>query len=1458
MKCSIIRNQTSQEIEGVFAENGKSSKLYSDLVDKLNDPEQALDRWAGTLTPSFADTYDGARDENGEPTIDEVIARGDIDLTPQATVLKKLVNKTAEKTSQGYRDIETKSTIANRVTDIVQKYRDDIRAYSSSDTTAADIGTTVHLLGEMMFRHFAGEKMNKSERIAKVRDHLVSAGLPTKWLDSLNSVQINDLEKGMLALYEDIKKTQRSIDPEGKVAILTEHVVHNKIKDLAGTIDVIIVYSNGQTGTLDFKTMYASKTKIGKEEMVAGSNKITEWNIQQSNYKQMLLDILGIEDLRESRIIPIAVDYKRYDEKSESMVNLDSIASITMAGNTESRALDPIPVAGELTGKPATDKAIKSLERKRSNLMTEIRNAKEYRKKQLLKTKINKVDKVLQNLRLYDDVKDATEMTSNLIKEIERRMNIKEKGTRSYLVPHDIREYINEINFFVEILQSIDPKSDTFEKLSKMSEKEMKDFVGKNDFKKIIDTQQTLMVMSQAQNYKVVLEGLMLDRMNEEAGDEVDLKHTGKKPGMMGRLFYGIASSDSPIFQRFSKLFTTARDQAESDTFEDIAYIKRVDKEFIGWAKSNGMTKQEAFNLLINNKTKNLKTSATLEYYDDLKKARKEKDMLWFENNTGFNEEAFERDQEEYLKIFDDPSFEPSSFFYINKGKKESDADFKKRLDEKVEEAKGEFKERNDVRDNNIGAYSTSRYIIPKVLNTKYASELTILAEKPGNEAFKNYYNMYTELNEKYDKLTGSEKKIKRNFIANVSQDMTDRMFEVGFSEGVTGLWQSATHSLKIREQDEVVGRTDTETGKALKSVPILYTDEIKLPLTTKEENQIKSAQKIKLTEEFEKAGKNVKGRDFQKALKASTDNALLAEQYKKGKNIKSVDLTASMIMFASSVHKFHAMKNIEDDVMTLREILVNGDVKETVVDEYGRPLKDTLMGKIADRIGVDADTISLFDNYVDTLLYGKSGSDKALGNISAQKLLNKFHSYLSLKALALNVPLGAANYLGASANLKFIAGEGRVFNEDDLKYANKLAPVFKSAEFDSTDDMSDEAIKAAHAIAFFRPATRDLVYEEAEKNSASWGKQNMTWRNAFVLHRLGDNAIDNKILIAMMKSHGIDSTGKLVRRDKAKEDFTPLIDMKFEFDDKSGKLSIMHKGADVFKENPDMYTIIRNRVRKVAYNTKGSLSEEQTSAHKANMLFQLSMKFRSWMPGMIQSRFGETKYDPTLDDLEVGRYRAFAGMLFKQGVSPALNDLKTFTMSMMPLMLDHHKGRLNGKYAEKKYQQFLEIHPHLKDKFSKEDFINLMESKMRGLIVEARSAAAIAALVLFLSAGLDWDDPDENNIITRNLFLMAKRTALELSFPYSPSSVTELMKMPFPVMTLIRDMDKIINNGVDETRDYVFGENQTRDTTPMLYYSAKQIPLINQVMNLAGVFNPSIYETEESITEQIIEDLIE
>jgi hypothetical protein len=245
-------------------------------------------------------------------------------------------------------------------------------------------------------------------------------------------------------------------------------------------------------------------------------------------------------------------------------------------------------------------------------------------------------------------------------------MNVVKKKSKSYLTPAKIRTYINELSFLNEVLKTADPSSELFNKLKDSDETELKKYLGSKNFQAVIKNAEAIGLSQQIGNTISTLEGMVLDRMNEEAGEDIDLMRTGKKPGMMESKFMGLSEIDHPIFQRFNQLFTTARDVAERNLFEDIELIKTNTNALKEWADSKGMSLQKVFDMIINNKTMSLKTEANSQFYQDLEKARKEEDIKWLKKHTVFNEKKFKKDNERAISVFEDPSFDAASFFQMN------------------------------------------------------------------------------------------------------------------------------------------------------------------------------------------------------------------------------------------------------------------------------------------------------------------------------------------------------------------------------------------------------------------------------------------------------------------------------------------------------------------------------------------------------------------------------------------------------------------------------------------------------------------------------------------------------------------------------------------------------------------------------------------------------------------------
>jgi hypothetical protein len=70
MACSILRNSETNEIEKVIAPNGKESILYSNILNVIENKEEALKAWAQVYTPSFKAWFGDWEKEEGSKVVD--------------------------------------------------------------------------------------------------------------------------------------------------------------------------------------------------------------------------------------------------------------------------------------------------------------------------------------------------------------------------------------------------------------------------------------------------------------------------------------------------------------------------------------------------------------------------------------------------------------------------------------------------------------------------------------------------------------------------------------------------------------------------------------------------------------------------------------------------------------------------------------------------------------------------------------------------------------------------------------------------------------------------------------------------------------------------------------------------------------------------------------------------------------------------------------------------------------------------------------------------------------------------------------------------------------------------------------------------------------------------------------------------------------------------------------------
>ena len=65
------------------------------------------------------------------------------------------------------------------------------------------------------------------------------------------------------------------------------------------------------------------------------------------------------------------------------------------------------------------------------------------------------------------------------------------------------------------------------------------------------------------------------------------------------------------------------------------------------------------------------------------------------------------------------------------------------------------------------------------------------------------------------------------------------------------------------------------------------------------------------------------------------------------------------------------------------------------------------------------------------------------------------------------------------------------------------------------------------------------------------------------------------------------------------------------------------------------------------------------------------------------------------------------------------------------------------------------------------------------------------------------------------------------------------------PILSIIKDLGDITSNTVDETRDFIYGEDSLYDRTPFGYYTLKNLPLGKTMIDF-GIFEEDEEEDEE------------
>lgn len=176
----------------------------------------------------------------------------------------------------------------------------------------------------------------------------------------------------------------------------------------------------------------------------------------------------------------------------------------------------------------------------------------------------------------------------------------------------------------------------------------------------------------------------------------------------------------------------------------------------------------------------------------------------------------------------------------------------------------------------------------------------------------------------------------------------------------------------------------------------------------------------------------------------------------------------------------------------------------------------------------------------------------------------------------------------------------------------------------------------------------------------------------------------------------------------------------------------------------------------------------------KKQIMGRLLFLFKTWMGKAVSHRFGEKRVDKDLMDINgkrgrtvKGRYKSFIKAESKDGVALLFKDTR--------------KLLLKGFFTKKAFDELSDV-----------DRVNMIRN-----MKEIRHILAIYGAVAMLEL-LHGDDDDESNFVWNLAINSLNKTQNDLSFFMSPSSASQIFDNILPIMTTLKDAERVISSITD------------------------------------------------------------
>ncbi len=1192
--------------------------------------------------------------------------------------------------------------------------------------------------------------------------------------------QLKKLKQGMDYLLKKIDSIQANIDPNNPAVVLTEQFVLNPNKDTGGTIDVLVRFSDNTTGTLDFKTISpdeASKkidwqtNEIIDPDWIPNIKKIAIRE-QLSDYNNTLETFYGSKGTLISRGIPIYTRYvgRRKEARGEGAYLTENIKYIAMQGveglkDTQNMLLSHIPVQEFILLKDKhkqkkINDALKHLGIVINNLEIEITqlgwDTEAYTK---MKASLENYKKARDKLILDQDFNEMFNSFEQMLEEITVDGKLTElnniddptingKTNPNYLSNGELTSKIRE----VEALKNVIAASPFYVQDLELYQdpKIYRDYLADVD-----------KLTGEANRILELLKAKSVDRVLTE-GEQAAMEDVGPV-GWWSKFFRSLGDQVAVPFRKVTRLLANANNLKRLAHQEFMTELGKVTKDAEKGGRKIGKSLSGVFDMMIDNRTENLWGEHNKEFWEDFKKAQKNKDSKWLDKHLNKKPDAQIR-YERNLAVY-----EASNAFHA----KRDPEGWSNRLEN--------WKKFNDPDAVRYSSKWWMYYDIAETMDEKYYSEgFKEIRKIPEILA---YYRFWEKNMTMFNDMLGfrGEERLPKNFLPYIRQDIVGLISQGTFE--MPHLTESASSLFQVRQDDTglgdmtVEGLADPVTGRPKHTIPRYFTNPIK-----------------------DSKGQIIRG-------------------------MKVRDLSKSLAIFAEMAYNYHYMKTeVEPHIEALRDYMMEMGMQQMT---EGKRKKKLLSGAWAKIKGEGIEPIDMLDRYINYHMYGIKIQDATKSQAKAVQVLKSIQSNTELAFAPLlwtgnfvqvktNSYLEGANgyYYSAAQMAETEAQAMGAMGTDPMKIYSGLSRLFEFSPGVRGINIKNKSINFGERFVDWDTAHFGMRKTEQAVNNNIGVSVLKNW--AVVdgkVVRLANAPEGTKSIYASTRIENdtliidgvTDSKGKVLNIDTFSQirNLAVSVSSKVKGTMNPEDLSLVYmnllsNAAMGFKTW--MPNMLDARFSLLRYSP---MSNSMVEGKYVSMFTDMSREdrgFLDWVGNVVLPKMGQL----TMNIATFGAYNYLAPGKFKYKV----NETRARRM------FDQYKEQFkhDSEIQAMEFKDFLDF---------KQRQIRSASAELSAIL------AVVTIVAMLKGDWDDDGEADwKKNAFSRTLFRMMNRSRRELAFFISPNDWQNLFRMPIPVMSLVPDTMNALYYALDGMGDIVTGEEPVTDRgRSKFYYLWRRVP---------------------------------